>query len=81
MQIISHQLGHRMSRRYRDAGVDFLSTVNDVKMRCFKVGLRALLIHGLGPVQAQHIDRIIGQPFQYIRHADFERIDLPRNEF
>ncbi len=64
-----------------DAVIGFLAAVDGVVAGFFQCVVGEFGILLLGFLQAEHIGFFGGDPFQHVRQADIERVDVPGGEF
>jgi hypothetical protein len=81
VRIVAHHVGERMARQDRHAVVGLLAAEGDLVAGGLDLGLREFIVGELGLLDAEHVDRIGGQPLQQVGEADFQRIDVPGNYF
>src|SRR5690606_28614343 len=63
------------------AVVGLLTAMQRLVARFAQCIIRKFAVLLLGFLQTQHVRLVGGQPFQYMRQADIERIDVPGGEF
>ena len=71
-RVVLHHVGDRQLRQDGHAVVGFLAAEDHLITSRLDLGDGELVIRELGLLQAEYVDRVVGQPLQHLRQAHFE---------